>query len=75
MTNAKANKILDIIFKVVTKSPKGGTWQEIMDAVSAKYKIKDWMEVRGLIQWMKDEKIIVKTKDVYTETYVLKGLK
>ena len=46
-----------------------------MDAVSAKYKIKDWMEVRGLVQWMKDEKIIVKTKDVYTETYVLKGMK
>jgi len=45
-------------------------WSDIVKSVEdAKIPVKNWMVVRGVLQWMLNEKIIVRIKDVHKEQY------
>ena len=47
-------------------------WADIVQSVEdAKIPVKNWMHVRGVLQWMINEKIIVRVKDVHKEQYVV----
>lgn len=44
-------------------------WSEIMEAVGSKIKVKNWMEVRGILKFAVDEKELVRTNDLSIEQY------
>ena len=49
-----------------------GEWSDIVQSVNdAKITIKNWMTVRGVLQWMLDEKMIVRVNSVQKEQYII----
>ena len=62
------------IFNAIKKAVSNGVceWGDIMQSVNEeKITIKNWMVVRGILQWMLDEKMIVRVADVHKEQYTL----
>jgi hypothetical protein len=62
------------IFNAIQKAISNGSceWSDIVQSVEdAKIPVKNWMEVRGVLQWMRNEKIIVRVKDVHKEQYIV----
>lgn len=60
------------IYNAIQTALRNGTctWGEIVKSVEdAKIPIKNWMVVRGVLQWMLNEKMIVRIKDVHIEQY------
>ena len=60
------------IFNAIQKAISNGScaWSDIVQSVEdAKIPVKNWMHVRGVMQWMISEKIIVRIKDIHTEQY------
>jgi hypothetical protein len=52
-------------------SEAGSCWDSIKDAVSSYVKIKNWMEVRSIIQLMLDAGQIRRSQCVFDEIYCL----
>jgi hypothetical protein len=47
-------------------------WNDIVQSVEqAKIPVKNWMIVRGVLQWMLNEKMVVRIKDVHKEQYTI----
>ena len=45
-------------------------WDDIVNSVNqAKIPVKNWLVVRGVLQWMINEKMVVRTKNVHEEIY------
>jgi hypothetical protein len=62
------------IFNAIKKAISNGSceWSDIVQSVEdAKIPVKNWMEVRGVLQWMRNEKIIARVKDVHKEQYIV----
>jgi len=62
------------IFNAIQKAISNGSceWSDIVQSVEdAKIPVKNWMEVRGVLQWMRNEKIIARVKDVHKEQYIV----
>ena len=71
---AKGNKMTrnEKIYNAIQTALRNGTctWSDIVKSVEdAKIPVKNWMHVRGVMQWMINEKIIVRIKDIHTEQY------
>lgn len=47
-------------------------WDDIIQSVEqAKIPVKNWMDVRGVLQWMINTKMIVRIKNVHKEQYAI----
>jgi hypothetical protein len=69
MTDAEHDKVYETLVDVIT--PEGVHWKDIVAAVNASgVRVKNWLEVRGIIQWMKDNAVIKRTDDIHVEVYV-----
>jgi len=45
-------------------------WADIVESVEqAKIPVKNWLVVRGVLQWMINEKMVVRTKNIHQEKY------
>jgi hypothetical protein len=45
-------------------------WDDIINSVNqAKIPVKNWMDVRGVLQWMINQKMVVRIKNVHEEKY------
>jgi len=45
-------------------------WDDIINSVNqAKIPVKNWMDVRGVLQWMINQKMVVRIKNVHIEQY------
>jgi len=44
-------------------------WKDIVKAVSTEMKIANWMDVRGVLRFIKDNKMILRDPDIMTEAY------
>ena len=62
------NGVYDILVNVITE--QGTTWQEITAAVKKEYSIKNWLKVRGVLQFYINENKIERTDDMFSETYI-----
>ena len=69
MTQKKQAKIYDIIAKLLLDSPEV-SWGDIMTAIKAEMDIKNWLDVRGCVQGLKDTDLITRTDDLHNENYV-----
>ena len=67
MNASQREQCLTILKKVIT--PAGIEWQGIVKAVSAEMVIKSWLEVRGVMQGMRDRGEVTRKPDVYVELY------
>jgi hypothetical protein len=66
----KSEKILGAIQRAFVN----GTceWSDIVKSVSgSKIQIKDWYDVRNILQWMINEKLVTRVKDVAKERYIV----
>jgi len=67
--NAKTqNKVFNIIMETVTDEPT--SWGKIVEAVKAKVEIKNWLDVRGVLQFCINENKIQRIKNVMKEEYI-----
>lgn len=71
MKAADQHKCLAILKTIITDSPKH--WQEISTAVGEQMKIKDWRDVREILEYMKKQKMIEKFPTVHAECFVTYG--
>lgn len=71
MKAADQHKCLAILKTIITDSPKH--WKEISTAVGEQMKIKDWRDVREILGYMRDEKMIEKFPTVHAECFVTYG--
>lgn len=67
MNASQQEQCLNILKKVIT--PAGIEWQGIVKAVSAEMVIKNWLEVRGVLQGMRDRGEVTKKPDIFVELY------
>ena len=62
------------IAKAIQTAIRNGSceWSDIVHSVNdAKIIVKNWMTVRGVLQWMLDEKMIVRVANVHKEQYIV----
>lgn len=62
------HKVLAILDKTI---PAEGSveWKDIVAAVGAEVKVKNWLDVRGILQYMMSQKTVVRLPSVHTEAY------
>ena len=65
---SKEEKIYGMLQNLITKDGIG--WSKIVEEISKEMKIKNWMLVRGIVQYMMDKKEIKRTDDITKEFYV-----
>jgi hypothetical protein len=54
--------------------PKTIAWETIVATVRAKHRIKNWMPIRGVLQFFKNEGLINRTSDLHVEEYIATAL-
>ena len=62
----------DRIFLAIGDAFKDGLceWSDIVESVkSAKIPIKNWLVVRGVLQWMINEQMVVRINNIHKEQY------
>tara|TARA_R110000851_G_C13102760_1_gene569299 strand:- start:63312 stop:63521 length:210 start_codon:yes stop_codon:yes gene_type:complete len=59
-----------ILLDVISNDSEAVMWNDIVIAVSAKMNIKNWLDVRSVLQELLDEELIERTPSVYVEEYV-----
>lgn len=67
MKAADQHKVLHILQETITTEPVA--WQAIIEAVSKDMKVKNWLDVRGVLQYMLDQKMIARVQSVMVEEY------
>lgn len=55
---------------IIAGGEQGVRWSEIVEAVKAQHKVKNWLDVRGWLQALRDENRITRTDNVHEERYV-----
>lgn len=68
MSPTNQHKVLAILTETITDRPTD--WSDIMTAVSARMKIRNWLAVRGVLQYMINQGSVRRTGSVHVETYV-----
>jgi len=69
MSQKEMQAVLDVIEKTVGR--RGAEWKQIVKAVKAEgIEVKNWLDVRGVLQWMINEEMIVREPDIRKERYV-----
>jgi len=69
LSRADVDRVYEVLDEVITR--RGTGWKEIVRAVKASgVKVGNWLDVRGVLQWMMNEGEIERTPDIRTETYV-----
>lgn len=61
-------RIFDLLSEVITSEPTD--WDDIVSKVKEQLVIKNWMVVRGVLQFMMDAKLVARTKNIHEEKYV-----
>ena len=46
-------------------------WKEVVEKISEKLEIKNWLEVRGVLQWFINEGKIIRDEDLFKEKYII----
>tara|TARA_R100001463_G_scaffold23159_3_gene55539 strand:+ start:1881 stop:2087 length:207 start_codon:yes stop_codon:yes gene_type:complete len=64
----KENQIRSKLLEIITKD--GVEWKVIVEEIKKVTTIKNWLLVRGIIQQLKNEKIIARTNNVWEEVYI-----
>lgn len=71
MNQAQRQKVFVILTRVITVKPID--WKDMMVAVSAEMTVKNWLDVRGVLQWMLNQNLIERLPSVYVEQYQTVG--
>ena len=50
---------------------KNTNWHELVEAISAKYTVRNWMSVRNALQGLMNAGLVVRTNSVSSEAYSL----
>lgn len=68
MKIADQNKVLEILSNII---PAEGQieWKDIMEAVSKEVTVKNWLKVRGVLQYLINTKCVCRTPSVHIEAY------
>jgi Fe2+ or Zn2+ uptake regulation protein len=67
MKTTDQHKVLHILQETITTEPVA--WQVIVEAVKKQITIKNWLDVRGVLQYMLDQKMIARVNSVTFEEY------
>lgn len=71
MKAADKQKVLAALFTTIKASATPVCWTELMTAVNATgVKVKNWLEVRNILQWLMDEKVIARCNDTSDSYHV-----
>tara|TARA_R100001463_G_scaffold124249_1_gene181174 strand:+ start:247 stop:489 length:243 start_codon:yes stop_codon:yes gene_type:complete len=54
--------------------PKTLAWKTIVATVRAKHRVKNWMTIRGVLQFFKNEGLLNRTSDLHVEEYTATAL-
>ena len=67
----RAQVIYKALLEIIVKSPKGTHWEEIVSLIPTKtgLEIKNWLEVRRVVQQMHNEQLIIRTPQYDIEHY------
>ena len=71
MKQADEFKTMQAIHTLAASRDDYVTWQEIMEAVSAVVPVKNWMPVRGVLQFLLNQGALVRDPNVHVERYRL----
>jgi hypothetical protein len=63
----KQHQVLAILTKTITAEPT--PWKKIVEAVSAEMTIKNWLDVRGVLQYMINNNMVKRVASVHVEDY------
>jgi hypothetical protein len=66
---SKEERILHILNSVIVVG-KETCWTTIVEEVKKKETIKNWLHVRGVLQWMINQGIVKRTNSIEVEHYV-----
>ena len=71
MNAANQHKVLAILQAIIVDETgtEATSWQEIVKVVGAEIKVKNWLDVRGIIQYMLNNKMIARVNNVHVEAY------
>ena len=61
------NKIKNILLEIITTN--GIEWKDIVSAIEKRIKVNNWLIVRGVIQELKNDNIIIRDDNVMKEIY------
>lgn len=71
MTKSKReDKIFETMY-IMIKNGDSFEWKEIVEKISEKLEIKNWLEVRGVLQWFISEGKIIRDEDLFKEKYIV----
>ena len=65
-------KIYEALNKTINSTTVPRDWSDIVKDVRAAVKIPEggFMVVRGVLQWMINEKMVIRTKNIHQEQYI-----
>lgn len=72
MSQKRVDEIKGILYETI-QAETFTSWGVIVDAISGKVKIKNWYEVRNVLQWLLDNSIIKRVSDIHNEEYLRIG--
>ena len=65
------NKAAQFIEQFVESNDSKFTWDQLADEVEASgATVKNWLTIRGVLQWFINEGLIQRTKDLHAEEYI-----
>lgn len=67
MNTADQQKCLSILTATITAQPVD--WQVIVKAIEEQMAIKNWLKVRGVLQWMINQGQVKRVASVHVEEY------
>ncbi len=65
----RLEKIYEVLQRTIHSCVEPTDWSVIMDAVKKELTIKNWMEVRGVLQFMLNQGMIERCGGVHREEY------
>jgi len=68
LTLTKQTQVLTILHKSITATPVD--WEALMSAVKSEVQIKNWLDVRGVLQFLIDQKVVMRIDRADVEQYV-----
>jgi len=68
LTKAAQQKVREILLRVITD--KATSWWTIREAVAFQMTIKNWLDVRAVLQRLIDEQLVRRTNTIRREEYI-----
>ncbi len=66
----RVEKIYEVLERTIHSFFEPTEWSTIASAVSKELVVKNWLEVRGVLQFMIDAGMVERTQNVHVEAYV-----